>query len=99
MQLGEPRIREYANLQWPEPLHLEVNNWEHLLYVMYVVALHKNKVDKFLIALGDSVTTGGCGLKFIATKIKEHYDDKNTRSNKLGTRLIGAQAIALTRYS
>ena len=52
-----------------------------------------------MIALGDSVTTGGCGLKCIATKIKEHCDDKNTRSNKLGIRLIGAQAIALARYS
>ena len=41
-QLGEPRIGEYANLQWPEPLHLEVNNWEHLLYVMYIVPLQKN---------------------------------------------------------
>ena len=29
-QIGEPCIGPYANLQRPVPLHLEVNNWEHL---------------------------------------------------------------------
>ena len=42
-KLGEPRIGKYANLQRPEPLHLEVNNWEHLLYVIYIVALQKSR--------------------------------------------------------
>ena len=98
-QIGNPRIGMYANLQRPEPLHLEVNNWEHILYVIYMEAVQKNQIDEFLKTLGNSVEMGGCSLKFIAAKIKEHYENQAKRSKKLSTRLIGAQAIALSRYS
>jgi hypothetical protein len=40
----------------------------------------------------------GCGLSFIANKVKEHYDDKDHRANKLRVRLIGEQAIALAKH-
>ena len=41
----------------------------------------------------------GCGLSFVARKIREHYSDKDHKSNNLTARLIGQQAIALTKYS
>ena len=41
----------------------------------------------------------GCGLAFVASLIREHYKDKDKRSNNLSIRLIGEQAIALARYS
>ena len=41
----------------------------------------------------------GCNLAFLSTKVREHYADEAKRCNKLSVRLIGAQAIALARYS
>ena len=37
----------------------------------------------------------GCGLSYLVPLIKEHYPDEEKRHNKIPTRLIGAQAIAL----
>ena len=41
----------------------------------------------------------GCQLAFLARQIREHYNEKEKRSNKISTRLIGEQAIYLARYS
>ena len=41
----------------------------------------------------------GCGLSFVASKIREHYNDKDHRSNNLTARLFGEQAITLAKYS
>ena len=41
----------------------------------------------------------GCGLGYLASKVREHYNDESNRHNKLPVRLIGNQAIALARYS
>ena len=30
-QLGEPRIGMFADRRRPEPLHLEINNWQHIM--------------------------------------------------------------------
>ena len=46
-----------------------------------------------------STAIEGCGLKFLSSKIREHYQDEGKRYNKLPVRLIGKQAIALARYS
>ena len=31
-QFKEPRIGEFANLQKPEPVHNEINAWQHILW-------------------------------------------------------------------
>jgi len=41
----------------------------------------------------------GCGLSYLVPLIKGHYADEKKRHNKLPTRLIGVQAIALARYA
>ena len=41
----------------------------------------------------------GCGLRYLVSKVKEHYDDTNRRHNKIRTRLIGRQATALAQYA
>ena len=57
-------------------------------------------MEEFLAVLGASLNKGGCNLKFVASKIREHYMDKKHCFNKFpGVRLIGAQAITLARYS
>ena len=43
--------------------------------------------------------TAGCGLRYLVYNIKEHHADQNKRHNKIPTRLIGRQAIALRRYA
>ena len=43
--------------------------------------------------------TIGCGLRYLVTKVQEHYDDTNRRHNKIRTRLIGRQATALAQYA
>ena len=40
-QIGEPRIGPHANLQRPEPLHLEVNN----LGTPFVSSLHRSHTE------------------------------------------------------
>ena len=42
----------------------------------------------------------GCGLGYgyLVPFVKEHYADENKRNNQLPTRLIGDQAISLSRY-
>lgn len=83
----------------PEPLHLEINNWQHVLNLMYLEAIRRGKFEQFLSTLMASKRDGGCGLKFVAKKIKEHYENENKRMNVMDARLIGAQAIALARHS
>jgi len=161
-QVGPPRIGVYADLQKPEPLHIEINAWQHYLDLMYHEAVQRQMIDLFLETLaapttGKTVKTArntgvcaitstcdaqmlgvgervsniplvqqqasnlevqfqdpdkgkdvcnardsiilGCGLSFVAKKVKEHYSDDSKRHNKLPLRLIGHQAILLAQYS
>jgi len=154
-QVGPPRIRDFAERQRPEPVHCEINAWQHLLNLIYKEALNRNIVKHFLDVLGATVSTAstyekdnnrkpkavlphpegtgdrmwqhhlpslkahefsvhvaenirptidsqqqlGCGLSFVASRILEHYEDSEKKSNNLSIRLIGEQAIALARYS
>ena len=41
----------------------------------------------------------GCGLPYLAKKVKEHFQDEKKRFNKLPVRLIGDQAITIARHS
>lgn len=155
-QIVYPRIGEYADRQRPEPVHNEINAWQHILNVIYQEALRRGIIETFLEVLslplqasdtnqvrkavsltlpnhpegaGDrarqsdllqekhkvfqeaigratesyraEVTLGkkGCRLAFLAQRIRQHYNDKEKRSNNISTRLIGEQAISLARYS
>lgn len=123
-QFGKPRIGIYANLQRPEPMHNEINAWQHALNLLYKEALQRHCVDLFLNILSSpakmtantaesqlenenigndskacSESQAGCGLPFIANKIREHYNDQSHQFNNLTIRLIGKQAVALAKYS
>jgi len=54
-QAGEPRIGEFANRQRPEPMHAEINAWQHMLNLVYHEALQRNTVDSFLEVLQSPV--------------------------------------------
>ena len=100
-QINEPCIGPYANLQRPEPLHLEVNNWQHLLFLLYLEAVQNSEIEVFLATLAASVVNGGCGLHFTATQIREHFIQVSERYKTFPStcRLIGDQAIQLARHS
>ena len=100
-QIGEPRIGPYVNLQRPEPLHLDVNHWEHLLFLLHIEALQNSKMEIFLSTLASSVVSGGCGLHFTATQIRGHYNQVTERFKIFPSscQLIGDQAIELARRS
>ena len=97
-QLGEPRINVFADRQRPEPFHLEVNNWEHTLNLLYRQCVQRNVVNELVHVLKTPVGQGGCGLKNVAINILGHYHDENKRFNKLSYRLIGSQAILLAKF-
>ena len=98
-QLGEPRIGVFCDRQKPDPLHLEINSWQHVLNVIYLEAVRRGQFDTFYATLATGKSKNGCGLKFVADHIKEHYDSVSTRMKSLTIRLIGAQAINLAQYS
>jgi hypothetical protein len=101
-QLGEPRIGKFSDFIRPEPLHLEINNWQHVLDLIYKESVRRGVFEIFLSCLSNPPKESdelGCGLKFLAHNIREHYQNESKRLNKLETRLIGAQAVALAQYS
>ena len=70
-----------------------------VLDLLYKEAIRMKKYENFITCLKSPISDDGCGLKFVARAIEEHYKKESTRFNKLTSRLIGAQAIALAKYS
>ena len=58
-QLGPPRINLFADRQRPEPLHLEINNWEHVLNVIYKECISNNFVNELVETLEKPIKEGG----------------------------------------
>ena len=72
-QLGEPRIGVFADRLRPEPLHLEINNWQHVLDLIYKEAVRRGKFQNFIQVLKSpkhNIDLPGFGLKFIASLIE-----------------------------
>ena len=55
-QAGPPRIREFADKQRPEPMHNEINAWQHLLNLTYQEAVMRGVVSEFLHILSSPIT-------------------------------------------
>ena len=158
-QLGHPRIGVFVDRLRPEPMHCEINAWQHYLDLLYLEAIHRHKFEAFISVLGASIGSGdhqqanekqhpkaslkvaeidsvgerarkqemlqqsdinfkrhieqagmslnisqklgkgGCGLGYVASRIREHFNDESKWHTKLPVRLIGNQAIALARYA
>ena len=57
-QVGEPRIGIFAERVRPDPLHCEVNAWQHLLDLIYSESICRNVFDKFI-----KITSAHVGLE------------------------------------
>lgn len=113
-QLGPPRIGVFADKQRPEPLHCEINAWQQVLNIIYQESVQRKIFDQFLKVLAappiivapvpepvleeQETPITGCGLVVLVPSFKEHFKDEKKRFNKISTRLIGDQAIAIARY-
>ena len=94
-QLGKPRIGRFADRERPEPLHIEINNWEHVLNIIYHEAVQRGCFENFIITMKCSTTEAdpskqGLGMKSVAHFIEEHYRSEAVRHKKLTSRLIGS---------
>ena len=160
-QLGEPRIGVFADRMRPDPLHCEINAWQHILDIIYIESIQRGEFQSFISVLcapvhsmtqnddivpsddnapsednvpaenmiqcseldinavmerankkfvdaleefsanhvsNQATQVQGCGLQYLASRIKEHYADEAKRFNKLPVRRIGRQTLALSRY-
>ena len=50
-QLGYPRIGYFADRLRPEPMHCEINAWQHYLDLVYLQAVQRNRFDDFIAVL------------------------------------------------
>ena len=53
-QLGNPWIGIFAKWQHLEPIHCEINAWQHLLNIIYWVAVQRGIFTKFIDILSAS---------------------------------------------
>ena len=93
----EKKTSSEASVSHPEGAGERV--WQHDLPTKSAGEFSKyvNEIVNAHVGVGQHLL--GCGLAFVASLIREHYKDKDKRSNNLSIRLIGEQAIALARYS
>lgn len=57
-QLGLPRIGQFADRPRPEPMHCEINAWQHYIHLLYLEAVNRKKFDTFVSVLGAPVGKG-----------------------------------------
>ena len=56
-QVGKPRIGIYADRMRPDPLHCEINAWQHMLDVIYRESVQRGVFDSFLKTLSSPVSS------------------------------------------
>jgi hypothetical protein len=86
---------------------------QQVLNIVYQESVQRKMFDQFIKVLGDPPSPSsaaepvierhkeqvfGCALQFLVPYIKAHLDDEKKRFNKIPTRIIGEQAIAIARY-
>ena len=88
----ERKTSSEASVSHPEGAGERV--WQHDLPTKSAGEFSKyvNEIVNAHVGVGQHLL--GCGLAFVASLIREHYKDKNKRSNNLSIRLTGEQAIA-----
>ena len=47
-QFGPPRIGNFADRQRPEPVHCEINAWQHVLNIIHREAVQRGTFTKIL---------------------------------------------------
>ncbi len=50
-QLGKPRIRVFADRVKPDPLHCEINAWQHIFDLLYSESVRRHAFEKFIATL------------------------------------------------
>lgn len=58
-QLGKPRIGIFADRVKPDPLHCEINAWQHILDLLYSESLLRCCFEKFVETLSAPIGPSG----------------------------------------
>lgn len=82
-QLGPAQIGIFEDWQWPEPVHCEINAWQHLLNIVYREAVKRGTSTKFIDILSAStdqgtVTEKAMGFLFLMM-MDQSWHDSNAR--------------------
>ena len=85
-QLGPPRIGHFADRQRPEPVHCEINAWQHLLNIIYREAVQRGIFTKFIDILSSSAVLQSTDQRAVAEKPRvfvSHDDGAGERSTQI----------------
>ena len=85
-QLGQPRIGIFPEQQRPEPVHCEINAWEHVLNIIYRQAVQRGIFDKFIDVLSASAVDKRTDQENVIEKPRifvSHHDGAGERSTKV----------------
>ena len=69
-QLGLPRIGHFADKLRPEPMHCEINAWQHYIDLLYLEAVRIKKFDPFVSALEEAQTIQRLALSKIGEYLR-----------------------------
>ena len=85
-QLGPPRIGHFADRQRPEPVHCEINAWQHLLNIIYREAVQRGIFTKFIDILSASAVRQSTDQRAVTEKPRvfvSHDDGAGERSTQI----------------
>ena len=85
-QLGHPRIGIFADRQQPEPVHCEINAWQHFLNIIYREAVQRGTFTKFIDIMSASAVGQSTDQGTITEKPRVfvfHVDGAGERSTKV----------------
>ena len=92
-QLGNPRIGIYADRVKPDPLHCEINAWQHILDLLYSESVRRCAFDKFIQTLSAPIALGTVdSLDGTASSENSSVDEKGV--DVAGTEVDGANGLA-----
>ena len=87
-QLGKPRIGIFADRVRPDPLHCEVNAWQHILDLLYSESVRRNRFEKFIEILSAPV-----GVEAVDHEYADVVDNTSNLHDCISSELANDQSL------
>ena len=88
-QLGKPRIGIFADRVRPDPLHCEVNAWQHILDLLYSESIRRNRFGKFIEILSAPV-----GIEAVDHESAGVVDNTSNLDDSISSELGNDESLA-----
>ncbi len=88
-QLGKPRIGIFADRVRPDPLHCEVNAWQHILDLLYSESIRRNRFEKFIEILSAPV-----GIEAVDHESAGVVDNTSNLDDSISSELGNDESLA-----